>query len=88
VRAVEVRLWQNDLAQKLRDLSEKQLTVEQEKLQVGRSSIFQLISYQDDLFDAQLREIEAAVAYLNSLTILDQVIGPTLETWQIDMRVY
>lgn len=88
VRDVEVRLRQNDLARTLRDLSEKQFTVEQEKLQAGRSSIFQLVSYQDDLFDAQLREVEAAAAYLNSLTLLDQVIGTTLDTWQIDMRVY
>ncbi|NOT56649.1 MAG: TolC family protein [Deltaproteobacteria bacterium] len=88
VRDVEVRLRQNDLARKLRDLSEKQFSVEQEKLHAGRSSIFQLVSYQDDLLDAQLREVEAAVGYLNALTVLDQVIGTTLETWQIDMRVY
>jgi outer membrane protein len=88
VRDVEVRLRQNELARKLLDLSEKQFTVEQKELHAGRSFIFQLVSYQDDLLDARLREVEDAVAYLNALPLLDQVIGTTLDAWQIDMRVY
>jgi len=87
VRDVEVRLQQDELARNLRELSDKQFAVEQEKLQAGRSSIFQLVSYQDDLLEAQLREVEATVNYLNTLTLLDQTLGTTLQTWQIDMQL-
>ena len=85
VRNVLVSLQQVELAQRVRELSEKQLEFEREKLQAGRSSNFQLITLQNNLAAAQLRELEAMISYLNAQTLLDQILGTTLETWHIDV---
>lgn len=85
VRNVRVSLKQAELSQRVRELSEKQLEFEREKLQVGRSSNFQLITLQNNLAAAQVRELEAMITYLNAQTILDQILGTTLETWHIDV---
>ena len=87
VRNVLVSLQQVELAQRVRELSEKQLEFEREKLQAGRSSNFQLITLQNNLAAAQLRELEAMISYLNAQTLLDQILGTTLETWHIDVSV-
>jgi outer membrane protein TolC len=87
VRNVLVSLKQVELAQRVRELSEKQLAVEREKLQGGRSSNFQLITLQNNLAAAQVRELEATIAYLNAQTLLDQILGTTLETWHIDASI-
>jgi outer membrane protein TolC len=87
VRNVLVSLKQVELAQRVRQLSERQLAVEREKLQGGRSSNFQLITLQNNLVTAQVRELEATIAYLNAQTLLDQILGTTLETWHIDASI-
>jgi len=40
---------------------------------------------QNNLAAAQLRELEAMISYLNAQTLLDQILGTTLETWHIDV---
>lgn len=75
-----------ELAKKTLTLSEQKLEIEQEKLNAGLSSNFQIVTYQNDLFDAQNNRIEAAINYRNTLTTLDQAIGTTLDTWQIDIN--
>lgn len=86
VRNVNSRLTQVELAQKARILSEKKLTVEQEKLNVGRTTNFQLVTFQNDLVNAQNNELFAKIAYLNALNQLDQIIGTTLDTWEIEFK--
>ena len=86
VRNVEVSLKQVGLARRVRVLSKTKLEIEGEKLRLGRSSNFQLVTFQNDLADAQFRELDAIINYLNSLTLLDQALGTTLQTWQIDLR--
>lgn len=84
VREVETRLRQVGMAERSRELAEKKLSVENEKLKVGRSTNFQLVTFQNDLVDSQNAEVDAKVAYLNALTFLDTILGTTLKTWQID----
>lgn len=72
-------------AQRSRELSEKKLAIEQEKLSAGRTTNFQLVSFQRDLQTAQLSELTATTAYLNALTNLDDTLGTTLITWKIDV---
>ena len=86
VRNVYSRLTQVDLATKARILVEKQLAVEQEKLNVGRTTNFQLVTFQNDLVNAQNNELNAKIAYLNALSGLDQIIGTTLDTWKIEFK--
>ena len=84
IRVVEIRLKQVGMAKRSRELSAKKLSVEQEKLKVGRTTTFQLVSFQNELVDSQNAEVNARVDYLNSLTDLDTILGTTVKTWQID----
>jgi outer membrane protein TolC len=68
------------------ELAEKKLNIEQEKLGAGRTTNFQFVSFQRDLQTAQLNELSAMTAYLNSLTSLDDTLGTTLATWKIDVK--
>jgi len=73
-------------AKQARELAERKLAIEQEKLGAGRTTNFQLVSFQRDLQTAQLNELSAMTTYLNSLTSLDDTLGTTLATWKIDVR--
>jgi len=73
-------------ARQARELAEKKLTIEQEKLGAGRTTNFQLVSFQRDLQTSQLSELSAMTTYLNSLTSLDDTLGTTLATWKIDVK--
>jgi len=84
IREVETSIKQLGMAVRARELSERQLEVEKEKLAVGRSTNFQLVSYQNDLVSSQESELDAKVAYLNALTALDTFLATTLDTWKID----
>jgi outer membrane protein TolC len=86
VRNVRIRWRQLELARKARDLAARKLEVEGEKLRVGRSSNFQVLSFENDLRNADNARLGALIAYLNALTILDQQLGTTLDTWQIALE--
>ncbi|MCI5132526.1 MAG: hypothetical protein D3904_13685 [Candidatus Electrothrix sp. EH2] len=78
--------WQQiELAQKARDLAQKQLDVELEKFKNDKSSNFQVVTYQGRLIEAEHSENREKVAYLNALTELDMYLGTTLEHWGIDL---
>ncbi len=76
-----------DLAKRARELSEKQLEVEGEKLKVGRSSSFEYLRLENDLVAARQAELAANVSYLDALTLLDQSVGTTLDTWGVSVEV-
>jgi outer membrane protein TolC len=86
VRNVNSSLTQVNLATKARMLAERQLEVEQEKLNAGRTTNFQLVTFQNDLVNAQNNELNSKIAYLNALSRLDQIIGTTLDTWKIEFK--
>ncbi|MBF0099367.1 MAG: TolC family protein [Desulfobacterales bacterium] len=85
IRDVETNYRQMELAKQARELSEKKLEVENEKLRVGRTSNFQVVSYQNDLSSSQVSELTAVINYLNALTTLDETLGTTLLTWKIEV---
>ena len=68
-----------------RELAEKKLQIEKEKMSAGRTTNFQFVSFQRDLQNAQNSESDAMTNYLNSLTSLDMTLGTTLATWKIDI---
>lgn len=84
VRDAVANYRQLQLAQKATALAERQLVVERDKLSIGRSSNFQVLSYQDTLRTAQLNEISARVGYLTALANLDLALGTTLDTWNVE----
>ncbi|MEP3074491.1 TolC family protein [Maricaulis sp.] len=86
VQQVEARWRQVETARRARDLAERALELEQEKLQAGRTSNFEILSLQAGLRTADIQALAAEIAYLNALTALDQQIGSTLETWRITLE--
>ena len=85
VRKVEVQLRRAELARRARELAERKLETERLKLNAGLSSNFRLVRFEDDLVRSQNGEVGATIAYLNALTALDQALGTTLDTWQIEV---
>lgn len=85
VTRLHPKLRQVELARQARELSERKLTIEKEKLLDGRSSNFQLVTFQNDLVSAQNNELNATIAYLNALASLDKTLETTLETWKIEI---
>jgi outer membrane protein TolC len=74
------------LAKKGRELAEKKLAIEQEKLKVGRSTNFQLVSFQNDVTNQRTTELQSLITYLNSVTALDQSLGVVLNRWDITVK--
>ena len=65
------------------DLSRRKLAIEQEKLALGLSSNFQVLSFESDLRGAQSARLDAQIAYLNAQTALDLILGTTLDSWDV-----
>jgi len=86
VRDVEMKLKQVKLAEQSSKLSGQKLSVETEKMKAGRSSNFQLVTFQNDLVNAQNNEINAIINYLNSVATLEKTLGITLEKWGIQIE--
>ncbi|MDB5415541.1 MAG: outer rane efflux protein [Rubritepida sp.] len=86
VRSIDTLRRQAELAKRARELAGLQLETELIKLQAGRSSNFQVVSFQGSLQSAESAELSAVIAYANALTQLDQVLGTTLDTWRISLN--
>lgn len=83
LRNTEMNLRQVKLAQLSRELSVKKFEIESEKLKAGRSTNFQLVSFQNDLVNAQNNELNSIISYLNALTTFERTLGITLDRWGI-----
>ncbi len=83
IRSVEMKYRKLDLARQARQLSEQKLAIENEKLRAGRTTNFQLVSFQNDLKSQQDAERDAIKEYLDSLNQLDTQMGVTLHRWGI-----
>lgn len=86
VQAVESTWRQLEAARRARALSAQALEIAREKLKAGRASNFEVLSMQADLRAADIQDLTASVAYLNALTLLDQQLGSTLDTWRIALN--
>lgn len=86
VRTVDATWRQYALSRQVRELSERTLAGEMAKLRAGRSSNFQVVSFQDQLRAAESGELAALVAYLDALVLLDLSVGATIDTWGIQLN--
>jgi outer membrane protein TolC len=85
VRNVDSQWRQLEQAQRSRELERRKLDVELQKLNLGLSSNFQVVTFENDLANSANNELSATINYLNALTQLDQALGTTLETWQVEL---
>lgn len=86
VRDVQVRWRQVEIAERALALSQRKLDIEQEKLAAGRSSNFQVLSFEGDLRYAQSTRLDAILDYLEAQVVLDQVLGATLDSWNVALN--
>ena len=86
VRDVNFTLKQVGLAKRAKELAQQKIDLEEEKMRVGRSSNFQVISYQRDLINAQNKELRTIADYLKALGELQETMGTTLERWGIEFK--
>jgi outer membrane protein TolC len=86
LRNAEMSLRQIKLATQARVLSEKKVEIETDRLKAGRSTNFQMVSYQNDLVYAQNNELSAIINYRNALTTLDSTLGITLDQWGVSLE--
>jgi len=86
VRDVGSRWRQLEIATRAHELSRRKLDIEREKLQVGRSSNFQVLSFEADLRNSDSARLGALIGYLNAQTLLDLRLGTTLDSWDIALN--
>lgn len=86
VRLVQYTLKQVGMAQRAKELAARKLQLEDDKMRVGRSSNFQVISYQRDLTNAQNEELRAIASYLKALGQLERSMGTTLQKWGMEVE--
>lgn len=86
VQGVELTWRRVEAARQARDLAARTLDLEREKLQAGRASNFEVLSFETSLREADTQALDAEIAYLNAITGLDQQLGTTLDTWKISLN--
>ncbi|ERT04287.1 outer membrane efflux family protein [Lyngbya aestuarii BL J] len=88
IRDVNDNFRKLQLTQRATELAEQQFRNEEDKVKlgVGNSSVVDLVRFQEDLGRARNNELNAKIDYLNSITELNQVVGTTLETWNITIE--
>jgi len=83
VRSVETNYQRVQSYRVARELAEKKLQAEEEKLKVGLSTNFIVLTYQRDLSNARIAELRSIVDYTISAASLDRSRGTNLKNWNI-----
>jgi outer membrane protein TolC len=84
-RSIESGVRQVETAQIATGLSERQLQAEQRKFEVGTSTNFQVLQFQDQLRNARLSEINAIFTFLNSRAQFELAKGTMLEFFGVSL---
>jgi len=89
IRDIQLTWEQVEQSQARTQLVEEQLEAEQIKLRLGiqGTSLTDIIRFQNDLAQAQQNELQVLIQYLNALTRLDQIVGITLERWDLNLEI-
>ncbi|NMD09576.1 MAG: TolC family protein, partial [Acidobacteria bacterium] len=83
VRTVQTAFKQVQAYKIARDLAEKKLAAEEEKLRLGLSTNYTVLQYQRDLTTAQVQELKSVIDYNIALADLDRSMGTLLENRNI-----
>lgn len=71
-----------------RELQEKRLAAEMQRYQLGLGTIEWLLSYQSQLTNAKIQEIQALIDYKMAVANLERVMGTTLKSKGLKFRSY
>jgi outer membrane protein len=88
VRTVETNYKRVQSYRVARELAEKKLQAEEEKLKVGLSTNYFVLTYQRDLSDARIAELRAIVDYVISEASLEKATGTNLKNKGISVEQY
>lgn len=72
--------------QEAQRLAEKNLTVEEERMNLGMSTSVDVLRVQEELTAAKCKATKAIVDYVHSLNHFDKVLGQLPETYQIEFQ--
>ncbi len=86
VQGVELSWRRLAAARRARDLAAQALDIERQKQAAGRAANFEVLSFETGLRSADSAVLSANIDYLNTLTLLDQQLGTTLDTWKITLN--
>jgi outer membrane protein TolC len=79
VRAVETNFKRIQALRVARELAQRQLEAEEEKLKVGLTTNYFVLQYQRDLATARSQEISAIIDYILSVAVLNRDMGVSLD---------
>ncbi|MGB7294998.1 MAG: TolC family protein [Candidatus Aminicenantales bacterium] len=85
VRNVETNYKRVQSYRVARELADKKLLAEEEKLKVGLSTNFIVLTYQRDLSNARSSELRAIVDYIISVSSLEKAMGVNLQNHSITL---
>jgi outer membrane protein TolC len=88
VRSVDANFKRIAAYRLARELAEQKLAAEEEKLKVGQSTNYMVLSYQRDLANARISELNAIIAYNVSLAGLDRSLGVSLRNKNVKLTDY
>ncbi len=84
-RQIETNIKRVQATRVARKLAEEKLNAEEKKFEVGLSTSFNVLEFQEDLAEEQSNAIKAVIDYNKSLNRLNQVIARTLEAHDIKL---
>jgi len=84
-RAVESGIKRVQAALKNVELQQKKLDAEQKKFANGMSTSFEVLTFQNDLADAELSEIRARLDYIKALSAFERSKGTLLEARGLEL---
>lgn len=85
VRSVEANYKRILAYSTARELAEQKLAAEEEKRRVGMSTNYMVLSYQRDLANARISELNAIISYNVSLASLEKSMGTNLKSKNIKL---
>lgn len=86
IRDVDFQLTQVEQAQRATQLAAQQLDITQFQFRQGAETFLDVVQAQDQLVDSQSQELRAQIGYQQALLRLDQELGHTLRTWNIQVE--
>ena len=69
-----------------RELAERQLEIEQDRFEVGMSTNFEVLTFQDDLARVQVQELRAMIDYRLAQAALARATGALAQTYGIQVQ--
>ena len=83
VREVETHIKRVEAYRLARELAERRLAAEERKMDVGLTTNYFVLTYQEELANARSIEIKSMLDYILALARLDRAMGTSLESWNV-----